>query len=231
MKILLFYPVQNQEIRIQPVFNSFIKEALNHCDEIIVINENSNDRSEEILKDIELPKLEKAHKYVGIDKNFTRSESLGVALEYAIHNNYEYIVMINEGWEDNYLEILNMLFNKEFKQFDATISCRQVHDKSIGSFFDMATKVIYSLLSKSIVRETKGDSINIFKTSQLKEFKSKIENRKSNDYFLPILSTLLNQKQNIFYTEVDNGLNYPSLVKLNTIRFFKSLIFAWKLRK
>ncbi len=226
MKILAVYPLHNQDIRIQPLFRIIHKFLVSFIDEHLFINENSNDQTAHVAK-LEYEKLKTPFKYIDINRETNRAESFITALEYAKSREFDYIIFFNEGWEDNIYEMLSIIRSKEFLPYNLTTSVRKTKDFSIGSLLDKLCSILMSLRFKVVIQDTKGDSINIVRVKELElseSFKKDIINLKEN-YYLLVLKKL---RKHLFFTDVDNGYNSSSFLKLNLRRFCVCLYFSLK---
>ena len=129
MKLLAVYPFHNQEIRIQPLFKIIKGYLMPHIDEHLFIDENSTDKSVQIMR-LEYEVMNKNYRVLERETQTTRGESLITALEFAKSRDIDYIIMFNEGWEDNIFEFLSIIRSKEYKNFDLVLSKRNVTDRS-----------------------------------------------------------------------------------------------------
>ncbi|MAX66986.1 MAG: hypothetical protein QF441_15795 [Bacteriovoracaceae bacterium] len=225
MKILYSLPIHNQQDRIQPLFFHLKKDLLTHESLCLIINEASTDRSSQVLsleeKSLKTP-------YCRIDsKNKSRKNSFLLTLDYAQKNGFPYIVFINEGWEDNIEEIKNMILSREYLSYTLIISTRTPQRRNLGCFYNSLINTLTSIITKTPIPENKADSINIFQTKALEEVSLKFTSPQT--FMLEtIIQMISHQNKKVFFTDVENGLNFPSYIKLNTKRFLLSL---WTLSK
>ncbi len=221
MKILGVYPITNQETRIQPFFNAISKKVLPIIDTFIFFDENGQDNSIKVL-DLELKSLETPNEVFKFN-NSNRAQTIIHSLEYAKKNHFDFIIFFNEGWQDNIEEVTNIILTKEYVHFGLVTSCRHVHEYSLGSLYNFLSNLIVSFFSGHLIQETKGDSINIVKSSYIN-----IDGIKWRDptlIHLNLIFHMIKKSAPIMFTDIDNGLNFKSYVKLNTVRFMK-LVFC-----
>lgn len=226
MKTLALIPIFNQEVRIQPLFRKIEHLLQSDISECLFIDEGSQDNSLSVLN-IELKDLTTPY-HLLIKNNFSRAHSIEEGIRFANENDFDFLIIVNEGWEDNIDEMINIVRNKEFSKYGVVTACRHVYKLSPGSIFNILSNITASVLTGIIIRETKGDSINILNLQAYKNFKSK--RKDPNTIHLEIILHSILQKEELLFSDVDNGLNFKSFLRLNTSRFLKVvlLIFSFK---
>jgi hypothetical protein len=194
------------------------------------VDEFSQDKSLDVLN-LELKNLDNDYLVKTIQKRQERHNSFSYALNYALENDYEYIMVINEGWEDNIFEFINIIKSREFINYDLITSCRTANEFSLGAIYNFISNILASIITGKKVKDTKGDSINIYKLDCLKQLQ--LANPKRSLFFFDILLVLLRHNKKILFSDVENGLNYRSYVRLNTKRFIDLVIslIKFKLKK
>ncbi|MFT6632130.1 MAG: hypothetical protein ACJAS4_002092 [Bacteriovoracaceae bacterium] len=217
MKTLLLYPIYNQAIRIQPLFRNIEQLFDQDITECIFLDEGSQDESLHILN-LEITKMEIPYK-VELKLDFNRADSLSYAIQYGVKNGFDHLVVFNEGWEDNIEELVNIIRNKEFKDYGVVTSCRHVYKFSLGSAFNLLSNILVSLTAGQMIRETKGDSINIINLKFFSEFQ--LKTKEPGILHLQLLIHSIMNGGKLLFSDVDNGLNFKSFVKLNTLRTLK----------
>jgi hypothetical protein len=224
--LLLVYPIRNCETRITPFFES-MRDIVNiEKFEIIFIIEEAKDTSLSVLQ-YELDKFNRNYKIINPEKVISRGETHKIACEYAKSRGLNYFSVFNEGWKDTIEEYLNIFQTEEYTEQDLYIGCRNIYENSLGSCIDIICNFLFSVRFSRNIRETKADSINIFNTNF---FYKNLSTIKVEKHFITQLMILAPQNK-LAFTVVDNGLNYPSLIKLNIKYFIKSLLFiCFKIR-
>jgi hypothetical protein len=217
MKTLALYPIYNQSVRIQPWFRNTEKLFATNIDECLFIDERGQDKSVEVLN-LELPNMKIPFK-LKQNEGSNRATSITEAIRYGIENDFDFIILFNEGWEDNIEELINIIKNKEFTNYGLVTSCRHVYNLSLGSFLNFFSNLLTSLITKQMIRETKGDSINIINLKTFSNFKT-IHNDPAIIHLEMIIHALKNGSK-LLFSDVDNGLNYRSFVRLNLLRILK----------
>jgi len=222
MKICAVLPISNQEDRIQPLFRQLENGILKKLDGMFIINENSSDNSKHVFES-ESHLIKCPYHLFNEDKTTNRVASFKKSILYAHEKNYDYIAVFHEGWEDNIQEISNIIKSKEYGDYDLVISCRHVLELSLGTIINIALNILGSVFTRTLLRENKGDSINIVKVSEAYKHLDQLA-LNNNLYSFQLQLRVLKSGGRILYTDVDNGLNYKSYVKLNLARFIGASI-------
>lgn len=220
--MLVVFPINNNENRIQP-FLKLVRENFRYEDFIFMfIQENLAQSASSILK---LEKDQNPHdkfEHIRVAQNINRGESLYKALEFAKKNNLSYIMQVNDGWEDNIYEFANILNNKEYLEYDLICANRTPTKKNLGFYIHLASSFLFSLLKGEKVPDSKGDSINIIKVDLLKTIA--LPSYSSHNYFFEILTSSKKTKFSI----INNGVNFRSNIKLNSVYFLRSISFFFR---
>lgn len=218
-KILLLYPISNQATRIQPLFRALEKTLLKKVDGVFFTIERDTDKSSHVLK-LEIEKLTiPYHLHQDIPKG--RSHSLQLAVEFAKERDYDFILVINEGWEDNIEEFSEILKTNSFSNYSILSSVRNPNQKNLGNLFNFLTNLFASALLGTPIYDTKGDSINLYKVSSLPQ--NDLSKISSALIHLYLLKKVIKNGGHLFFTVVGNGLNSKSYIKLNTFRFIRAI--------
>ena len=218
-KILLFYPISNQATRIQPLFRALERTILKKADGLFITIENDTDNSSHVLG-LETEKLTIPF-HLFPETPSERSHSLQLAIEHAKEHDFDFILTINEGWEDNIDEFSEILKTNSFSNYSILSSVRNPSKKNLGNLFNFLTNIMASFLLGTPIYDTKGDSINLYKVSSLPQTDlSKISSALIHLY---ILKRVIKGGGRLFFTVVENGLNSKSYIKLNTLRFIRAI--------
>ena len=118
-KILLFIPMYNCETQIVRVLEQFTDEVCCLVSEIIIVNNRSTDRSEEVVHEY----LEKHTIPVKIslfrnDENYGLGGSHKVAFCYAMKKCFEYVIVLHGDDQGNIDNILPYLRKKIYANYD-----------------------------------------------------------------------------------------------------------------
>ena len=126
------YNCKNQ---IQRVLDQIDDEIMEYVNEIIVIDNGSNDGSREtVLEYIKDRSLKKA-KLLLNRENYNLGGSHKVAFNYAIKNEFDYIVVLHGDDQGNIRDLLPYLKNKEYQEYDCFLGARFMEKiKNYGIF-------------------------------------------------------------------------------------------------
>jgi hypothetical protein len=215
-KVLAVYPVTDRDYDIYTLFKAINNKFQDHIDKLILIDETSNKKSIATVN-TEINHINIPYRLVDNKNVNTRSESLIWALDYSVFHNFEYVVFFNEGWEDNQDYIEKMLKEKSYKNYTIVTSRRVSKKLSLGGLYDRLSSLLTSLVTLENIKETKGDSINIFRANFFKE--NYIPILEGNNFYhnLILISSLYGAK--LHFSTDSNTLTNKSLIKLNTKRF------------
>jgi hypothetical protein len=219
LSLLISVPIRNQQVRIEPLIKA-IQGLLREGVSILFLNEDSTDDSLKIL-DYIIDSYQISSYEIINTKKINRINSFQLTVRKAQESKFSYLMIMHEGWEDNIYEFVNIVKNKEYQSYNSVIACRSPQEFSLGSLYNFLSNRVSSIMLKTLVKETKCDSINIYKTEYIpKDISSYNE---ENLFSFKLLSHYLALGR-VKFSDVDFGINYRSHVKLNTKRFFQ-LIF------
>ena len=173
MKILIFIPMYNCEKQISRVISQFNDDIQKLFDEILVVDNISEDNSlkvaEESLKKLNNIKIT----LIQNKENVSLGGSHKVAFNYAIENNYDYIIVLHGDDQGSVRDIIPYIKDKTAFQYDAFLGARFMKGATIKgySFIRIAgnyvLNAVYSIVVKKFVYDM-GSGLNMFKLEFLK---------------------------------------------------------------
>lgn len=231
-RFLIFVPLRNQENRIQPLMRAIEKEILPASSLIFFVDEASQDQTQHVLG-LELPELSVEHKIVKLNQNKGRGFSFKIAEDYARERDIDFILTIEEGWEDCIDEFRKIIKNKEFYAVDMLIGRRSATRNNLGKLIEIISNKLTSFITRKNVKETKGDGINLIKISDTDNKTSFLNTFSNEDYFYPILLNHLANNKDVRFSAIDNGINFKTQINLNLKRLFfvTTLLSKYVLKK
>ena len=166
-KILLFIPGYNCEKQITRVLDQINLEVLNYIDEIIFINNRSTDNTETTVL-----KYKKSHqdlplKILRNDENYNLGGSHKVAFDYALKNNFQYLIVLHGDDQGDIKDLMPYLNSGEFKKYDCLLGSRFLkQSKLIGYskfriFGNLVFNIIYSICIGKKVKDL-GAGLNMY---------------------------------------------------------------------
>lgn len=174
-KILLFIPMYNCEKQITRVFNQLTDEVCGHLNEVLVINNRSTDNSEQVVLDY-LKVNEKPVKISLLrnDDNYGLGGSHKVAFQYAVDNDFDYVILLHGDDQGDISNILPYLKNLEYNKYDCFLGARFIKGSQLRGYSKFRTfgNIIYDLMF-SIGCGYKvydlGSGLNMYKTEILRD--------------------------------------------------------------
>lgn len=173
-RILLFIPMYNCANQISRVLLSITKEIQGYLSEIIIIDNQSTDNGSNIVADFinnnsfSIPiHLLKNH------ENYGLGGSQKVAFDYAINNNFDYVIMLHGDDQGHIEDLVPYLENKSYKNYDCFLGARFMKGSKLEgySFFRTFGNIVYNILF-SIATSKKiydlGSGLNMYSTEILK---------------------------------------------------------------
>ena len=117
-KILLFIPMFNCEKQITRVLNQIDEKVREYITEIIVVDNRSTDKSQEkVINYIENNKDKNIKLFLN-NENYNLGGSHKVAFNYAIKNNFDYIIVLHGDDQGNLSDFLPILKEEIYKKYD-----------------------------------------------------------------------------------------------------------------
>lgn len=173
MKTLIFIPMYNCEKQISRVISQFVEDTQTLFDEILVVDNISKDNSLKVAEE-SLKKLNNIKTTLIQNKeNISLGGSHKVAFNYAIENNYDYIIVLHGDDQGSIQDIVPYIKDKTAFQYDAFLGARFMKGATIKgySFIRIAgnyvLNTVYSMVIKKSVYDM-GSGLNMFKLEFLK---------------------------------------------------------------
>lgn len=172
-KILLFIPGYNCEKQIKRVLEKINSEIREYFFEIVFINNRSTDNTEKVVNDFIIENPNFKIKIFRNDSNYNLGGSHKVAFQYAIKNNFDYIVVLHGDDQGDINDIITILRSGEYKNYDCMLGARFMKDSILDGYskFRIFGNKVYNMLF-SIVLHKKiydlGSGLNIYSVKMLK---------------------------------------------------------------
>ena len=144
-----------------------------YIDEIIVINNRSTDNTEKTVLNYKtkgfMPKIHVLRN----DDNYNLGGSHKVAFDYAMKNNFDYIIVLHGDDQGNIHDLMPYLESKEYERHDALLGARFMKKSKLQGYSKFRTfgNCVYNLLFSIIVHRKiydLGSGLNMYKVSSLK---------------------------------------------------------------
>lgn len=173
-KILLFIPGYNCEKQIVRVLNQLDEEVMKYIDQIIFVNNRSTDYTELNALEYKIKHKELPLKIIRNNKNYNLGGSHKVAFNYAIKNNFDYVIVLHGDDQGDIHDFLPLLKSKKYEKYDSVLGARFMKGSKLKGYSKIRTfgnKVFnkfFSLLVGDKVYDL-GSGLNIYKVESLKK--------------------------------------------------------------
>lgn len=229
-KIMIFIPMYNCERQISRVVLQFIHEYQSFFDEIVIIDNRSEDNS---LKEAQRA-LEENVRYCKAtllqnEKNYSLGGSIKIAFNYAIENSYDYMIVLHGDDQGNIKDAIPLIESKIYKNYDMCIGARFHADSKIEgySIFRTIGNKILNFLCSMITKVKIYDLIaglNIYRVNFLKNnFYLSFPDNLTFDVHC-LLYMIRNKKKFIYFP-----LTWRELDQVSNAKLFKQTIVILKL--
>lgn len=202
-KILLFIPGYNCEKQIVRVLKQLNKSVMQYVSEVIVVNNRSTDNTEAVVEEFISENLHIDAKLLRNIENYGLGGSHKVAFDYAIKNNFDYVIVLHGDDQGNIQDILPILTSGEYKKYDCCLGARFMKNSCLVGYSRFRTfgNIVYDMLFSFVVKRKiydLGSGLNLYKIEMLKEkFYEKFPDNLTFNYCM-ILATHF-YKQNITF--------------------------------
>lgn len=201
-KIMIFIPMYNCEKQIKRVLSQINKEVCKYVDEIVIINNRSTDNSENAA--IEYFNNNNFNAKLTVlrnDNNYNLGGSHKVAFNYAIKNDYNYVIVLHGDDQGNIHDLLPYLRNGEYKRYDCFLGSRFMKDSKLDGYSRFRTfgnrvyNIIFSIALGRNISDL-GSGLNMYNVDILKnKFYIKYPDRLTFNCYMLLASNCY--KQNI----------------------------------
>lgn len=172
-KILLFIPIYNCEKQISRVLAQIDKEVVPYIEEVIIVNNLSTDKSEEVI--VEYLKSNAVACKVSLlrnKENYSLGGSHKVAFDYAMKNSFDYVIVLHGDDQGDIHDALPYIKNAAIEKYDSLLGSRFEKDSILKNysrfriFGNHVMNKFISLLAKHRMTDL-GSGLNIYKTEYL----------------------------------------------------------------
>ncbi len=171
-KILLFIPMYNCEKQVIRVLNQIDSEVAKYIKEILVVNNRSTDNGEKAVLDFTKQSKLKIT-IVRNDENYNLGGSHKVAFQYAIDNEYDYVIVLHGDDQGNIHDLLPYLKNEDYKKYDCLLGSRFIKGSKLQGYSKFRTfgNIVYNYLFSFVIHKRVydlGSGLNMYSTEMLK---------------------------------------------------------------
>lgn len=173
MKILLFIPFYNCEKQIGRVLKQVVPYADLFSNVLCVDNRSSDNSLKEAVAACERNKLKNVI-VVRNNENFNLGGSHKVAFDFALRNQFEYLVVLHGDDQGQLSDIIPYIQSGDFQKYDCFLGARFHHESKLlgySKFRTFGNVVLNAFCSLSVRHRVldMGSGLNMYKTSFLKD--------------------------------------------------------------
>ena len=173
-KILLFIPMYNCEKQIVRVLSQLTDEVCTYLSEVIVINNRSTDNGEDaVIKFLREHKISCKVSLLRNDENYGLGGSHKVAFQYAVDNDFDYVVVLHGDDQGSIENLLPYLKNKEYQKYDCFLGARFMKGSRLQGYSAFRTfgnyvyDFLFSLGTGHWISDL-GSGLNMYRTEILR---------------------------------------------------------------
>jgi glycosyltransferase involved in cell wall biosynthesis len=172
-KILLFIPVYNCEKQIVRVISQLDSVILSIIDETVIVNNISTDKTEEVIINFLNQNPGIPAKLLRNDENYGLGGSHKTAFDYAIENNFDYVIVLHGDDQGNIKDMLPILKSGTYRNYDCCLGARFKKGSTLKGYSKFRTfgniiyNIMFSIVSGRIIYDL-GSGLNIYNVNMLK---------------------------------------------------------------
>ncbi len=173
-KIMVFIPMYNCEKQVTRVLEQFDKQVCKYIQEIVVINNRSTDNGEEKVRAvIKEGKIPTQITLLRNEENYGLGGSHKVAFNYALENDYDYVIVLHGDDQGSIRDVLPYIKSKEYQKYDCMLGARFMKGSKIDGYSKLrifGNKVFNTLFSLVLHEKVYdlGSGLNMYKMESLK---------------------------------------------------------------
>ena len=172
-RILLFIPGYNCEKQILRVLEQLDDEVREFLTKVIVVNNRSNDNTEQVVMDWGRLHTEVDLALLRNDNNYSLGGSHKVAFEYATNDGFDYIIVLHGDDQGNIRDLLPLLRDGIHRDFDCCLGTRFMKGSGLYGYSKLRTvgnkgfNLWFSIVTGRRIPDL-GSGLNIYKIDSLK---------------------------------------------------------------
>ncbi|MFA9375945.1 MAG: glycosyltransferase family 2 protein [Lachnotalea sp.] len=173
-KILLFIPGYNCEKQIVRVLGQLDEDILNYIDKVIMVNNRSTDKTEDVVSDFIEKNANIPIALLRNDDNYGLGGSHKVAFDYAMENNYDYVIVLHGDDQGDIHDLKVVLKRKTYRKYDCCLGARFMNGSKLQGYSSFRTfgNVVYNMLFSVVVRKRifdLGSGLNMYHVNILRD--------------------------------------------------------------
>jgi len=173
-KILVFIPMYNCEKQIVRVLDQLNGEIKKYISEAIIVNNRSTDNGEEAaIEKIKTMNIDFPIKVLRNAENYGLGGSHKVAFNYAIENNFDYIIVLHGDDQGSVSDFIPLLQSGEYKNYNCCLGARFMKGSRLEGYSKLRIwgnygfNFLFSIVVHKSVKDL-GSGLNLYKIDMLK---------------------------------------------------------------
>tara|TARA_B100001093_G_C26852997_1_gene1025999 strand:- start:910 stop:1695 length:786 start_codon:yes stop_codon:yes gene_type:complete len=172
-KKIIFIPMYNCEKQISRVLNTINTDVCNNFDKILIVDNGSTDNgvfvAEESLKKINGI----SSTIVKNSDNYNLGGSHKVAFNYAVDNNYDFLVVLHGDDQGDIKDILPIISSDDYKKLDCVLGSRFMINSKLKGYSkfriygNLGINFIASLICRRFIKDM-GAGLNLYNVAMLR---------------------------------------------------------------
>ena len=172
-KKMIFIPMYNCEQQIGRVLNKINNDVCNNFDKILIVDNGSTDNGVTVAKEL-LKKINGiSSTIVKNSDNYNLGGSHKVAFNYAVDNNYDFLVVLHGDDQGDINDVLPIFGSDDYKKLDCVLGSRFMNDSKLKGYskFRIYGNICINLVASVICRrfiKDMGAGLNLYNVDMLK---------------------------------------------------------------
>lgn len=172
-KILLFIPAYNCEKQITRVLDQLTPVTLSFISKVIIVNNRSTDNTETAVIEYKRNHPTMPITLLRNKENYGLGGSHKVAFDYAIENDYDYVIVLHGDDQGSLGDFVPVLAEKYYRKHDCILGARFMRGSKLDgySMFRTFGNVVYDFLFAAVVGSRVydlGSGLNMYSVEMLR---------------------------------------------------------------
>ncbi len=174
-KILLFIPMYNCEKQIVRVLGQLTEEVQSYLSEVIIVNNRSTDNGEQaVMNYLSEHAMKIPVKLLRNDENYGLGGSHKVAFQYAVKNDFDYLIVLHGDDQGDIANILPYLKSREYAEYDCFLGARFMKGSKLQGYSKFRTfgnrvyDMLFTIGTGKKVYDL-GSGLNMYRTEIFKD--------------------------------------------------------------
>ena len=229
-KILLFIPMYNCKKQILRVLEKLTFSNIENITEVLIIDNISKDSGEnEVINYLNKCDFFTSVKLIQNKFNYGLGGSHKVAFEYAINNNFDYVIVLHGDDQADINDLKNILNERNYLNYDSMLGARFLKGSNLNGYsnFRIFGNKIFNLIFSSVLKSKiydLGSGINMYNVDTLKsKYYIKYADDLTFNCYMLLATATYKQKIKFF------NFTWSELDQISNVKMFKQSMNTFKL--